>query len=340
MAPFVLPKMKVRGMKERIDAQIKRFTSLLEGGKLPYEVTEVCQYAYQVSPRIPNPRTFPDKPIPLTIMAVTHGNEVGGISVLNQLIELLISGIVTLDFPIQLALGNPWASREEKRFLERDLNRSFGRSSSESHEDRRASELEPMLLNTSYLLDIHQTIEASHRPFFIFPYKKECYDFARAIADDVSIVTHWGGGFSKDGACTDEFVNKNGGTGITIELGQKGFHPYQEGVGLRASLESIKLVANRLKEIPDPVASNPPEIFTWAEVIPFPDGSASLDEGWYNFQWVEEGQRLGFKEDEEILAPCAGPILFPKYIRESSGPQKPKEICRIMKSVTEGELGR
>lgn len=329
-------------MHDKIKSQIDKFTENLDSEVLPYRIDKICPYVYRFRPLSKEPiRAFTRKEISLTIMAVTHGNEVGGIRVLNHLVDMLASGVLKPNFTFVLALGNPWASLKDRRYLERDLNRSFDRDSEELHEDRRARDLEEVLQNTAYFVDIHQTIENSDRPFFIFTYNPKSYGFARSLADDLSVVTHWGGGFSKDGSCTDEYVNKMGGTGITIELGKKGFHPYQEGVGLRVSLSAFNFVTAKLEgqDIPSPEGS--PELFTWAEVIPYPKAEdARLDEGWYNFRWVEKGQRLGIDNGQEISAPCSGPILFPKYLRESSGHQRPKEICRIMKSITEDELGQ
>ncbi len=328
-------------MKANIKKQIQLFTQVLESQRLPFLVDNLCPYVYRLSPKNRRPEKIPGKELALTVMAVTHGNEVGGIRVLNRLLELLASGMWQPNFSFVLALGNPWASLEEKRYLERDLNRSFARDKQAQHEDRRARELETVLQTTAFFVDIHQTIEASDRPFFIFPYNAKCYRFARSLADDIPIVTHWGGGFSRDGACTDEYVNKYGGVGITVELGKKGFHPYQEGVGLKVCLEAFNSVNKEITGQELTVSELEPEILTWAEVIPYPDGEeARLDEGWYNFKWVEKDQRLGIGNNgKDIIAPCSGPVLFPKYLRDSSGSQRPKEICRIMKFVTEDQLG-
>ncbi|MFW7379378.1 MAG: succinylglutamate desuccinylase [Oligoflexus sp.] len=324
----------------RIESEIETFRQYLDQtsvGKLQCE--KLCRDVMQLIPPVVKRELPPNKESGLTLMAVTHGNEVGGIAVLNQLLELIDSGLIVLNYPLTIGLGNTEASLLDKRFVERDLNRSFMRQQSDSLEDRRARELEPVLQKTAFFVDIHQTIEASSTPFLIFPYLPSSFEFARQIAPDLPIVTHWGGGFSKDGACTDEFVNKTGGVGLTIELGQKGFANYQEGVGLRAMLRALMVVDQRLAGQTWQVAEESAEIYTWAEVIPYPEGEAGLDEGWYNFKRVEKGQRLGFAQGQDILAGTSGPILFPKYPQSPEEP-RPKEICRIMKRVTIDQLGK
>lgn len=151
-------------------------------------------------------------------------------------------------------------------------------------------------------------------------------------------MTHWGKSFSKDGACTDEYVNQSGGVGITFELGQKGFSGYQEALGFRLALKALVAAEHKLRTGEWLEPSSPARVYTWAEVIDYPEGSAALDEGWYNFRQVSKGERLGYCEDGEIIAQVSGPVLFPKYVKSANDP-RPKEICRILKAVEEYELG-
>ena len=78
--------------------------------------------------------------IDLTVMAVTHGNEVAGIAVINRLLEHIQENVDFLSFSLGIILGNTPASRENVRFRQRDLNRSFdfkGESNTyEVHEQR------------------------------------------------------------------------------------------------------------------------------------------------------------------------------------------------------------
>lgn len=335
-------------MSSEIQQQIDLFKTSLEAlrrGSAKLEVQELAPYVYAVNPQKPSVELPRGKNYALALMAVTHGNEWAGIGVLNRFAELLLQDGLDLQIPIVLALANVEAALANRRYLERDLNRSFRRSSDESLEDRRARELESVLSQVQYLVDFHQTIEASETGFAIFPYIKPSFEFARWVAPELPIVTHWGASFSKDGACSDEFVNQNGGVGITIELGQKGFDSYQESLGLQVALRSVGVVQSLLRAEPAQQGwsawkfKQDPIIYTWEEVIPYPEGDAKLDEGWYNFKQVEKGQRLGEVNGQDLVAPVSGPVIFPKYLRQA-GESRPKEICRIMRRVREEQLGQ
>ena len=109
---------------------------------------------------------------------------------------------------------------------------------------------------------------------------------------------------------------------------------------MHVALKGIQVVNDYLNDELLDMNELEAEIYTWAEVIPYPEGNAAMDEGWSNFQMVNAGQRIGFQGDQDVCATASGPILFPKYIRESSGNVRPKELCRIMKRVSFEELGK
>lgn len=322
-------------MKNKVENEIKIFEQtphILS----KYKVEKLTKQAFRIhfgDIDLPS-----DKKVALTLMAVTHGNEVGGIATLNRLVRYWADS-TPLPLVVDLILGNVEASIANKRYLDRDLNRSFGRQDVQSREDIRARELEPFLSETCFLLDIHQTIEACDRPFFIFGYNNRSFEFACSLDEQIPIVTHWGKGFSNDGLCTDEFTNTKGGIGITIELGKKGFGTYMEAVGMSVSLSAMNVVHKVLSgEDLSSMANPPQQLYTWGEVIPWPSNKASLDKGWYNFKEVEKGQILGKDGNSDILASVSGPILFPKY--PGAGEKTPAEICRILKPIKVGDLGK
>lgn len=298
-------------------------------------VEKLCKDAFKLSPALRSEVIPTKKSITMTFMALTHGNEIAGVAVFNKFLALLQQGVINLKFPIVLVLANAEAALEGKRFLEKDLNRCFASSSNKTKEERRARELEPLLKDTDYLVDIHQTIEKTKTPFFIFPFEQKSFLLANFIERELPIITHWGGGFSKEGKCSDEFVHANGGIAVTLELGQKGFEPYQESLGLSCLLKSLlapinlgwKSYKNDLKQ----------DVYTWGRVISYPEGHAQLDKGWYNFRQVAAGEKLGVSDQGDIVSDVAGPILFPKY-GVYKPENRPKEICRILRPVNHSEI--
>ncbi len=304
--------------------------------QLAHNLEKVAPLAYVWHPA--KPAVASPKPIGVTLQAATHGNEVGGIDVLNSFLRLLQSGIIQPPFSMGFAIGNPAGVKANRRFTERDLNRSFGQTAASQEEEKRARALEPLLEKTSLFVDFHQTIEPSHRPFFIFPYTKGSFDFAAALHDQIPIVTHWGLGFSKDGMCSDEYVNHRGGTGITIELGQKGFDAYHSGVGLQVALAAVQYAVGLFTGAPEKRSAPDPELYTWRAVIPYEEGM-TLREGLVNFQAVSTGDPVGIHRGQTLRAPVDGWMLFPKYPRDPLAPP-PKELYRIIKRIRPDDLGK
>jgi predicted deacylase len=286
-----------------------------------------------------------DKKYPYVVSAIVHGNEVGGLAALNEFLELYAANTINTDVPTVVFLGNVKAAEMGVRFVERDMNRSFNMDDMSTHEARRAKDLEEIMLGAGYYLDIHQTKKKSESGFFIFPFKKESFEFARSLMPRTCIVTHWGTPFSSEGMCSDEFVNKRGGTGLTLELGQNGFDPYHVSLGLKGILAGYSFVREKMKAKNDPKLKGSRvgikgDVFTWAEVVPYPEnGDVELDRGWDNFKEIKEGQKMGSVDGEPILAPCDGYMIFPNYTRvkiQDTG--RPKELYRIMKKIPESEL--
>ncbi len=307
-----------------------------------FAVERPCTDMVVLQPRGIAPFAHDGKDIALAILGLVHGNEVAGVAILGSLLRQLASRTLQLRFKIAIGLGNVPAGSVGKRFVERDLNRSFLRDSKATHEDRRARELESVLRRTWRLLDIHQTREISQRPFFIFPYSREALTWARQISARHTVVTHWGKPFSGDGRCSDEFVNASGGVGITVELGRCGFDPAQISIGGDLATRAVAAM-NQLAVGQQVLPSEPAgEIFTWGAVLPWPSPDAFLHPGLVNFAPVASGQEIGLYGTERILAPVAGLALFPKYLDKPLPGQTPDpppaEICRILRPVREEEL--
>ncbi len=342
-------------MHYEIDREIARFDVLfqklsgLRRGEL--DVEPLCEHGYLVKPRRTAVAPPPGKRIGLTLMGLTHGNERAGAAVVGNLAALMASGQLTPAVPTAFLLGNPWAGREDKRFLDRDMNRSFGRKTQGLREERRAAELAAVLAETAYFLDYHQVSRPSDRPFFIFPHSPASFALARAISPRQTIVTHWGKPFSTEGMCSDEFVNAQGGVGLSVELGQNGFDPYQIAVGVECGIWAMRAVTRALEEGLPAAAKDPylrfapgeeGDIYTWAEILPWPDGAyVELVDDLTNFKELAPGARLGLVDGRELVTRTGGRILFPKYMtREAQQAMetRPTELVRLMRTISEAEL--
>jgi succinylglutamate desuccinylase len=304
--------------------QLETFHNNILKLKKQYQIKILGNYIYQISPiSVINDKNY------LTLMALVHGNENGNLFVFEQFLRLLSSSVVKLNVTITLALGNYQAFLKDKRFLEKDLNRSFNINNPKSLEELRAQELSTVLKETKYLIDFHQTIEKCDRGFFIFPYNKKSFDFAQKVHPDLDIITHWKNKFSQDGMCSDEFTNSHNGTGITVETGQQGYNNFQVALGLQIILNALNL--NKKP------ASTKGKIFTWAQTINYPQQEdVKLCPNIVNFSKVQAGDIIGFSGKKEIIAEENGWILFPKYPKKNE--PRPKELCRILKEINTKDL--
>jgi succinylglutamate desuccinylase len=304
----------------------------------PVTIVEVADDAYRI---IPDDASLEDRDA-FTLAGAVHGDEVIGVHAIAKWLHHMVDTQQIPSRPFSVLLGNPRAFAANRRFTERDLNRCFDASNpiADVYEYDRAKALEPLLRNTDLLLDIHQTIGATLRPFFIFPYALHSVCLAHAISPTTAIVTRWGQVFSQDGACTDEFVIRHGGVAVTLECGQKGYDPEQEQFALQA-IEQVVAIALQPSELL--AASKPPEhseLFKLDITIPFPSaGEVWLEPSLQNFSFVSQGSCIARHDGRDILAPISGYVLFPKHasLHLPAG-QRPGELLRIAVKIQSGDL--
>ena len=174
------------------------------------------------------------------ILAGTHGDELGGIDTVRQLLKRLgllnkPSGtfhVKGVNGNLYLGFGNPEAILRNTRSASDglNLNRSFSISeldkapSVHDREDlKRARELAPLLQQTDFLFDLHCTSTPSE-PFVCFgdetPKRQELCDLIPVkyvITDPDRKYTRLEG--LSELATTDEYVHINGGVGLCYETG-------------------------------------------------------------------------------------------------------------------------
>ena len=118
----------------------------------------------------------------IVLSTLIHGNETGPLPAFLWAIESILSKEISYGGTVTFLLGNPEAARKDQRFLESDLNRMFLDNSLQTHESRRAKELMPLLDAGDLLIDFHQTILPSAKPFYICPWTDISAKWARAIS--------------------------------------------------------------------------------------------------------------------------------------------------------------
>jgi succinylglutamate desuccinylase len=120
----------------------------------------------------------------LLIIGATHGNEKIGVEVL----EILKNK--KLDKYFDFLIANPQALKQNKRFIDFDLNRAYpGDSHSNLYEKKRASQILKIASKYKYIIDIHEASQGINN-FIIAPRKKVgCKDFIKLI--DINTLLLW-----------------------------------------------------------------------------------------------------------------------------------------------------
>ncbi len=253
-------------------------------------------------------------PVTLGYLALVHGNELLGLPIINSLIESILNGSLKCASDIYFGLGNIPAAFADKRFIEEDMNRCFGRSDDKTPEAKRARELESLMLNQcDFLVDIHQTIFSSQDPFFIFQYTNQrCLAVMEKWNPGIPVILQNDPLGENTGLCADEYMKSLGRFGAALELGQLGTNDHFDlGFG----------ICKRVLEFTNQDLSH---VTSCSDTFKFPllrlygsfkvkDSSYKLDAGWKNLSPFKEGQRLGSCDAGEVLAPTDGYMLFPRY---------------------------
>lgn len=86
----------------------------------------------------------------ILVLGGTHGNESLGIRLVKLLMKQPVPGVAA-------CIANPRAVRARRRFVESDLNRSFGSDFPGTYESRRASQLKKLCKEYDVVLDLHNT---------------------------------------------------------------------------------------------------------------------------------------------------------------------------------------
>lgn len=148
----------------------------------------------------------------VAVFCGVHGNEKAGVFALNKIINDLEikKGVVYFVF------ANPKAIEENKRFIDKNLNRCFfDKQEAKSYEEKRAQDLIKILELSDALLDVHASNNPETTPFAI---TDNGFDIVKNLNFEI-VAT----GFANFNAgSTDGFMKDKGKIGICIECGYSG----------------------------------------------------------------------------------------------------------------------
>lgn len=238
---------------------------------------------------LPGPRSV--------VLGGVHGNERTGV----DLVRSILAGAYRPDIrrgSCIAALANLPAIESNARFITHNMNRSLARDwpACTCAECVRSKVVRDLLDQADVLLDVHESYNPQSRPFVI------CERNALPIVRGLPIDTVCFGFDAVQPGGTDEYMNRNGKTGICIECGYLG---NGNGNLARAVADAFFGVMNGFA--PRMVAS---QSFFQARFQYRVRSSFALAIPLADFEVVERGQLLGKDGGEDVRAPTAGAVLF------------------------------
>ena len=254
------------------------------------------------------------------ISVLIHGNEIIGYALLKKILSRLDKETP----PFGILIGNRQSYLENKRFIEKDLNRSFAQSKHHLKEELRAHEIEKFSTLFPFILDIHQTSAESESYFYISKYGPGALNLITQLnCEQLPIVISPINFISKEGSTFSQFCVENKIPMATIEIGQKGFS--HKGLEFAFMLYQ-RLFSIRLSELKESFDQEM-EVFMMKETIKKVTEDDKLMTGLKNLAPVAAGAVLATVDGKEWKSPITGFTLFPKY---GEYQKFSKDLCQIL----------
>lgn len=241
--------------------------------------------------------------------ALTHGNEVIGIQILNLLLREFETE-PNIGKSIAFLLNNVPAYEKNSRFTESDLNRAFLSAEVQSFEQRRADEIEQVItrLKPKLIIDLHQTTAASLGPFSVIPEEPGLIQLAYKLAPEYPIITFDPIGFSSQGKTLTEYALIHQIPAVVFEIGEKGFHEE-----LARSFKNLLLAELKEADFTQNNVMSSIEYFHISQKIPN-HRNHRLKPGFSNLSIISKDQIVSANTEEEFcLAEAESLMIFPRY---------------------------
>jgi succinylglutamate desuccinylase len=298
---------------------LEQIDEVRETLKIQGRISESYDFGFLVS----EPTFDSSSAIDLLLLTVVHGNEAGSLVPVLRLLREFAAG-KKIDGRLAILICNHEAAVQNVRFVEKDLNRCFGIGDNQSLEGRIAQQIEPLILRSKYLLDLHQTNYETKSDFFIFPETTKNIAFASQICLETPIIVH-GLDFSKDGYTSDTFATMNGVTSLTYEMGQIGKAAEQAEKTVTIIERAFYLSRHGLQG-----SSARANILQFSQIVTA-SSQKRLIPNLINMSRVISGDVLGHDDVHgPIVAAHDGYVLFPKYGIQA---ETSSELCHVVKSL-------
>ncbi len=277
-------------------------------------------------------------PLRVLVTVAVHGDETGPLWSAAELVRALHDGRQSCAVHLTILVGNPVAVLAGRRFVEEDLNRAV-RLVPRTHtvEGRRAERLKPVLRETEFLLELHQTrgpMAPGEGPFAIGSYHPKREALVQALGIDTWCVSAPRSFHAPElgVSLVEEYAEHHGALTLTVEVGQRGVRPECTSA-TTAIFERLILTAERLArgEPLAPAGPGPIRILELAHKEPYSAPEPLMQE-LPNLSWVDEGTVVTEGHSPvDLAAPVDGYMLFAKFGK--IGPPAPLYAYRLFREL-------
>lgn len=251
----------------------------------------------------------------IIILGSVHGNELSGYECINKIANELKD--TEINGEILLIIANPEAKKQNKRFIDEDMNRLFDEKTlseikngdKSTAERKRINELLPLLENVDYLIDLHNTIKPSI-PFIFCENTKKHLEIAKKF--NVKYVISPDLNFKKSDkdifSSFDSYIDRKGGIGLTIECGS--IENSEVNIGYNGTISILKnlgFIKSENKNI-----FNPKQLIFYKKIYAESDNFSFLDDKIKNFSFYKSGGIFANDNNKNIFAEKNSYIIFPK----------------------------
>lgn len=270
----------------------------------------------------------------LMIFALTHGDEIVGLPIINKVLKSLLE---SKKYNFAVMLNNLEAYWQQTRCVDFDLNRSFSDTLSnirtQTSEYKRALQIKSAIekIRPRYILDLHQTIEDSVCAFAVTPEQKDLIQMAQFISEDTPILSFKSTGFSKIGMTLIEFANSINIPAIVFEIGKKGFN---SDLTKDFSQKLIKFIDN-ISLNRGFLSDKPIDYYLIVEEIPYSDQQSLID-GFKSFENLGLNQQITLNKANKpteifVNKHIDAVMIFPRY--SQAKPNEELGIIAIKRTI-------
>lgn len=234
----------------------------------------------------------------LAIFCGVHGNEKAGVFA----VEKALKDIEIKKGAVYFVFANPKAIEQNKRFIEKNLNRCFlDEQKGNSHEEKRAVELMKILDHSDALLDIHASNNPETTPFAI---TDNGLDVVKNM--DFKIVAT---GFDNiEPGATDAYMKNRNKIGICLECGYSGKSDENTDLAYNSIIQFLEYFDIIDKILPK--SNIKQKVLHVDKVQKVTSENFKLTKRFADFQTIEKGLVIAKDESREYIADKERVILF------------------------------